>query len=255
MGETNQRSNGSHRSDPIDDRAASAPAPDSVATRRVLRWAQAVGRLRLSPGALWRSLRPSRPDERSAVAPSAERQPRVGATPRMPLNPTPLDSTLRRHLARLRHMAHVARMASVARAGTSGGRFARWSVPSGRRGATWWRLGEVRRWRERRMRRLYTLRELFRQGIRGQADLHEAIQQGDPLTRRSPPSPRSGSRSTTTGSSTSLACSPIVSSLRSFPSSSWFSPSRLSSWETSLPVPRLSPPITSCGRCRRGSAP
>ena len=184
MGETNQRSNGSHRSDPIDDRAASAPAPDSVATRRVLRWAQAVGRLRLSPGALWRSLRPSRPDERSAVAPSAERQPRVGATPRMPLNPTPLDSTLRRHLARLRHMAHVARMASVARAGTSGGRFARWSVPSGRRGATWWRLGEVRRWRERRMRRLYTLRELFRQGIRGQADLHDAIQQGDPLTRR-----------------------------------------------------------------------
>jgi hypothetical protein len=102
----------------------------------------------------------------------------------MPLNPTPLDSTLRRHLARLRHMAHVARMASVARAGTSGGRFARWSVPSGRRGATWWRLGEVRRWRERRMRRLYTLRELFRQGIRGQADLHDAIQQGDPLTRR-----------------------------------------------------------------------
>ena len=34
------------------------------------------------------------------------------------------------------------------------------------------------------MRRLYTLRELFRQGIRGQADLHDAIQHGDPLTRR-----------------------------------------------------------------------
>jgi len=42
----------------------------------------------------------------------------------------------------------------------------------------------VRRWRERRMQRLYTLRELFRLGIRGQADLNDAIQHGDPLTRR-----------------------------------------------------------------------
>jgi YihY family inner membrane protein len=75
-------------------------------------------------------------------------------------------------------------MASVAREGTSVGRFARWSVLAGRRGATWWRLREVRRWRERRMQRLYTLRELFRQGIRGQADLNDAMQHGDPLTRR-----------------------------------------------------------------------
>jgi YihY family inner membrane protein len=34
------------------------------------------------------------------------------------------------------------------------------------------------------MRRLYTLRDLFRQGIRGQADLHEAIATGDLLTKR-----------------------------------------------------------------------
>ena len=34
------------------------------------------------------------------------------------------------------------------------------------------------------MQRLYTLRDLFRQGVRGQADLQEAITQGDPLTRR-----------------------------------------------------------------------
>src|SRR4030095_5248263 len=136
------------------------------------------GRLRLRVGSLWRSLRPgaSRSDDGSAEAPIIDRQPRVGITP--------LDPTARRHLARLRHLAHVARMASVARAGTSGGRFARWSVPAGRRGATWWRLGEVRRWRERRMQRIYTLRELFRQGIRGQADLNDAIQHGDPLTRR-----------------------------------------------------------------------
>ena len=177
----------SHRRDDMDDRtasadSASAPAHSSVASRRLLSWAQAVGRLRLRFGRLWRSHRPgaSRSDERRDEAPRADRQPRVGATP--------LDPTPRRHLARLRHMAHVARMTYVARyvarAGAPVGRFARWSVPAGRRGATWWRLGEVRRWRERRMQRLYTLRELFRQGIRGQADLHDAIQHGDPLTRR-----------------------------------------------------------------------
>ena len=182
-----ESSHSGQSSDDMDDRTASAgnasaPAHASVATRRLLSWAHAVGRLRLRVGSLWRSLRPgtSRSDEGSAEAPIIDRQPRVGITP--------LDPTPRRHLARLRHLAHVARMASVARsvarAGTSGGRFARWSVPAGRRGATWWRLGEARRWRERRMRRLYTLRELFRQGIRGQADLHEAIQHGDPLTRR-----------------------------------------------------------------------
>jgi uncharacterized BrkB/YihY/UPF0761 family membrane protein len=33
------------------------------------------------------------------------------------------------------------------------------------------------------MKRLYTLRDLFRLGIRGQADLQEAIQHGDSLTR------------------------------------------------------------------------
>jgi YihY family inner membrane protein len=137
-------------------------------------------------GSLWRSLRPgaSRSDERRDEAPSADRQPGVGATPRTPFDATPLDSTLRRQLARVRHMAHVARMASVARAKKPVGRFARWPMPAGRRGATWWRLGEVRRWRERRMQRIYTLRELFAQGIRGQADLHDAIQHGDPLTRR-----------------------------------------------------------------------
>jgi YihY family inner membrane protein len=177
------------RSDDMDDRTASASAPahESVATRRVLSWAQAVGRLRLRMGSLWRSHRPgaSRSDDRGDEAPRADRQPRVGITP---LDPTPRRHLARRHLARLRHLAHVARMASVARsvarAGTSPGRFARWSVPAGRRGATWWRLGEVRRWRARRMQRIYTLRELFRQGIRGQADLHQAIQHGDPLTRR-----------------------------------------------------------------------
>jgi YihY family inner membrane protein len=183
-------SESSHRgqsSDDVDHRTASAgnasaPAHASVATRRLLSWAQAVGRLRLRAGSLWRSRRPgaSRSDERRDETPRADSQPRVGITP--------LDPTPRRHLARLRHMAHVARMTyvarSVARAGTPVGRFARWSVPAGRRGATWWRLGEVRRWRERRMQRLYTLRELFQQGIRGQADLHDAIQHGDPLTRR-----------------------------------------------------------------------
>jgi membrane protein len=178
-------------SDPMDDRAvgadsAPAPAHESVATRRWLSWAQAVGRLQLRVGSLWRSLRPgaSRSDERRDEAPSADRQPGVGATPRTPFDATPLDSTLRRQLARVRHMAHVARMASVARAKKPVGRFARWPMPAGRRGATWWRLGEVRRWRARRMQRIYTLRELFAQGIRGQADLHDAIQHGDPLTRR-----------------------------------------------------------------------
>jgi membrane protein len=34
------------------------------------------------------------------------------------------------------------------------------------------------------MRRIYTLRRLFRDGVRGQADLDEAIRRGGPLTRR-----------------------------------------------------------------------
>jgi membrane protein len=183
MGESNQSSHRSTDTDDRSDSADSAPAPahESVATRRVLSWAQAVGRLRLRFGPLWRSLRPgaSRSAERSAEASSADRQPRVGATAR-----TPLDFTLRRHMARLRHLAHVARMASVARARKPIGRVARWSVPAGRRGATRWRLREVRRWRERRMQRLYTLRDLFQQGIRGQANLDEAIRHGDAPTRR-----------------------------------------------------------------------
>jgi membrane protein len=177
-------------SDATDDRSPT-PAHESVSTRRLLSWAQVVGRLRLFPGALWRSLRPgaSRSDGHSAQAPSADRQPRVGATPRTPFDSTPfdstpLDSTLRRHMARVRHMAHVARMASVARAGTPVSRFVRWTAPARRRGATWWRLGEVRRWRERRMQRLYTLRDLFQYGVRGQANLDEAIRHGNAPTRR-----------------------------------------------------------------------
>jgi hypothetical protein len=35
-----------------------------------------------------------------------------------------------------------------------------------------------------RLKRIYTLRDLFRQGIRGQVDLNGVITHGDPLTRR-----------------------------------------------------------------------
>jgi membrane protein len=92
-----------------------------------------------------------------------------------------LGPTLRRQFARVLERPGPARVASTE---PRGGRFTRWPLRGGRRDATVWRHSEVRRWRERRMQRLYTLRDLFRLGIRGQADLHEAIQQGDPLTRR-----------------------------------------------------------------------
>jgi|GEM_PF-5402211 len=43
------------------------------------------------------------------------------------------------------------------------------------------------------MKRTYTLRRLFVDGIHGQADLDEAIREGNLLTRAvSPPSPPSG---------------------------------------------------------------
>jgi membrane protein len=92
--------------------------------------------------------------------------------------------TLRRHCAR---MLKIPWRAHVAPSEKRSARFSWWSSRDVRRGAaisTTWRLREARQWRERRMKRLYTLRDLFRQGIRGQADLQEAIQHGDPLTHR-----------------------------------------------------------------------
>jgi membrane protein len=161
-----------------------AAADESAAPGTVLTLAQAADRLHLRPSLLRRLMLQGTllPDERGADGQPHFRAATLDlyAAQRAAARST-LGPTLRRQFARVLERPGPARVASTEQ---RGGRFTRWPLRGGRRDATVWRHSEVRRWRERRMQRLYTLRDLFRQGIRGQADLHEAIQQGDPLTRR-----------------------------------------------------------------------
>jgi membrane protein len=182
-----------------DDRNPAA-ANGTATPRPLLTLAQAANRLHLRPSALRRSMRQGTllPDERITDASIADGQPRFsaatldtyaaqraapGAVRRGEARST-LGPTLRRQLARVLDRPRQARVAPTEQ---RRGQFARWPsrrLRGERRRAPLWRHGAVRRWRERRMQRLYTLRELFRLGIRGQADLNDAIQHGDPLTRR-----------------------------------------------------------------------
>lgn len=169
--------------DDTDDRTP-AVADGAAASGTVLTLAQAADRLHFRPARLRRLMLQGAllPDEGVASG-----QPHFSAavldiyaaqraTARSTLGPT-----LQRQFARVLKRPGQARVAPTEKRSA---RFTRWSSRGVRRDTTVWRHSELRRWRERRMKRLYTLRELFRQGIRGQADLQEAIQHGDLLTRR-----------------------------------------------------------------------
>ncbi len=175
--------NDTDATDATDD-STPAAADGSAAPGPVLTLAQAADRLHLRPSLLQRLMRQGTllPDERDA-----DGQPRFRAATldlyaaQRAAARSALGPTLQRQFARVLKKPGQPRVSSTKK---TSGRFTRWSSRGARRGATLWRLREVRRWRERRMQRLYTLRDLFRQGIRGQADLQDAIQHGDPLTRR-----------------------------------------------------------------------
>jgi len=166
------------------DGSIPAGADGSAAPGTVLTLAQAADRLHLRPSLLRRLMLQGTllPDDLSA-----DGQPHFSAATldiyaaRRAAARSTLGPTLRRQFARVLERPGQARVAPTEQ---RGGRFTRWSSRGGRRDATRSRHGEVRRWRERRMQRLYTLRDLFRQGVRGQADLQEAITQGDSLARR-----------------------------------------------------------------------